>query len=31
VVLRYHALLSELERAPSFLYVGPRVSLSLPL
>lgn len=29
-VVRYHALLTELERAPSFLYVGPRVSLSLP-
>ncbi len=29
-VLRYHALLTELERAPSFLYVGPRVSMSLP-
>lgn len=29
-VVRYHALVSELERAPSFLYVGPRLSLSLP-
>ena len=30
VVVRYHALVSELERAPSFLYVGPRISLGLP-
>jgi hypothetical protein len=30
-VVRYHALLTELERAPSFLYIGPRVSLTLPL
>jgi hypothetical protein len=30
-VVRYHALLTELERAPSFLYVGPRLSLTLPL
>ncbi len=29
-VIRYHALLTELERAPSFLYVGPRASVSLP-
>ena len=29
-VVRYHALLTELEHAPSFLYVGPRVSVSLP-
>jgi len=30
VVVRYHALLTELERAPSFLYIGPRASVSLP-
>jgi hypothetical protein len=30
-VVRYHALVTELERAPSILYVGPRVSLTLPL
>ena len=29
-VVRYHAMLSTLERAPGFLYAGPRVSLSLP-
>jgi hypothetical protein len=29
-VVRYHALVTELTRAPSFLYVGPRVSLTLP-
>jgi hypothetical protein len=30
-VVRYHALLTELERAPSFLYVGPRLSVTLGL
>lgn len=29
-VIRYHALLTELQHAPGFLYVGPRVSLTLP-
>ena len=29
-VVRYHALLTELSRAPGFLYAGPRVSLTLP-
>jgi hypothetical protein len=29
-VVRYYTLLTELQRAPGFLYVGPRVSLSLP-
>ncbi|MEO6952283.1 MAG: hypothetical protein ABI321_10755 [Polyangia bacterium] len=29
-VVRYHALLTELQRAPGFLYAGPRVSLTLP-
>lgn len=29
-VVRYHAMLSTLDRAPSFLYAGPRVSLTLP-
>jgi hypothetical protein len=29
-VVRYYTLLTELERAPGFLYVGPRVSLTLP-
>jgi hypothetical protein len=29
-VVRYHAMLSTLEKAPGFLYAGPRVSLTLP-
>ncbi len=29
-VVRYHLLLTELERAPNFLYLGPRASITFP-
>lgn len=29
-VVRYHVLLTELERAPNFLYLGPRAAITFP-